>query len=133
MTRFQTQGPRIDYTPVESEKPFKQIVGLYNMWQSLGPETREWIANLFRHKGKIKSDELDPALDTSLAYQEVPDFESEGARRAATEELVGAPIDWETVNALQLGGKTRKPRYPEVGADTSGPFGMTEEFAWLSK
>lgn len=130
MTRFLTQGPRIDYTPVGSEKPFKQIVGLYNMWQSLGPETREWIANLFRRKGRVESDELDPALDTSLVYQEVPEFGSTTAERAMTEELVGAPVDWDTVTASTSSGKTRKPRYPEVAAI---PSGVTEESAWLLK
>lgn len=133
MTRFQTQGPRVAYAPVESEKPFKQIVGLYNMWQALGPETREWIANLFRRKGRVTSDALDPALDTSLVYQKLPDFNSTAAKQATTEELVGMPVDWGLVDTLQLGSRTHKPRYPEVGADTSGPFGMTEEFAWLSK
>lgn len=40
MTRFQARGPRIQYTPIETEKPFKQLVGLYGMWNSLGPETK---------------------------------------------------------------------------------------------
>lgn len=40
MTRFQTQGPRIEYHPVESQKPIQQIIGLYDMWNSLGPETK---------------------------------------------------------------------------------------------
>lgn len=49
-TRFQTQGPRVGYTPVERDRPFKQIVGLYNMWQSLAPETRDRIAGWFSRK-----------------------------------------------------------------------------------
>lgn len=47
MTRFQTQGPRIEYHPVESQKPVQQIIGLYNMWQSISPETKARIKNLF--------------------------------------------------------------------------------------
>jgi hypothetical protein len=39
MTRFSASGPRISYTPIEGPKPFKQIVGLYDMWQALAPET----------------------------------------------------------------------------------------------
>ena len=45
MTRFQAQGPRIEYHPVESQKPVQQIIGLYNMWQSISPETKARIKN----------------------------------------------------------------------------------------
>lgn len=45
MTRFQTQGPRIAYHPAESQKPVQQIIGLYNMWQSISPETKARIKN----------------------------------------------------------------------------------------
>lgn len=45
MTRFQTQGPRIEYHPVERQKPVQQIIGLYNMWQSISPETKARIKN----------------------------------------------------------------------------------------
>jgi hypothetical protein len=38
------------------QTPFKQMVGLYNMWQSLSPDTRDWIAGLF---GGGKDDILD--------------------------------------------------------------------------
>lgn len=45
MTRFQPQGSRIAYNMSETsdrdrETPFKQIIGLYGMWNSLGPETK---------------------------------------------------------------------------------------------
>lgn len=45
MTRFQPQGSRIAYNMSETadrnrETPFKQLVGLYGMWNSLGPETK---------------------------------------------------------------------------------------------
>lgn len=45
MTRFQPQGSRITYNMSETsdsdrETPFKQIIGLYGMWNSLGPETK---------------------------------------------------------------------------------------------
>ena len=48
MARFSAQGPRVTYVPVQSEKPFKQLVGLYGMWQALSPDTRKWIADLFK-------------------------------------------------------------------------------------
>lgn len=47
MTRFQTQGPRIAYQPAEGQKPVQQIIGLYNMWQSISPATKARIKNLF--------------------------------------------------------------------------------------
>ena len=45
MTRFRPQGSRIAYNMSETsdrnrETPFKQLVGLYGMWNSLGPETK---------------------------------------------------------------------------------------------
>ena len=84
MTRFSASGPRISYTPIEGPKPFKQIVGLYNMWQSLSPDTRNWIASLFSGKDKpaetvseIENPELqmagyDPNLDMSMTREDQP-------------------------------------------------------------
>ena len=45
MTRFQPQGSRVVYNMSETsdssrETPFKQLIGLYGMWNSLGPETK---------------------------------------------------------------------------------------------
>ena len=45
MTRFQPRGSRVDYYMGETsdrnrETPFKQLIGLYGMWNSLGPETK---------------------------------------------------------------------------------------------
>jgi hypothetical protein len=53
MTRFNATGPRVNYTPQEGPKAGDQLIGLYNMWQSISPETRHWIAGLF------KSDDTD--------------------------------------------------------------------------
>lgn len=53
MVRFQTQGPGVSLqnpnwdAEYKRQTPFKQIVGLYNMWQSLSPDTRNAIAKLF--------------------------------------------------------------------------------------
>lgn len=53
MVRFGTQGPgmALQMPNWEAEykraTPFKQVVGLYNMWQSLSPDTRNAIAKLF--------------------------------------------------------------------------------------
>lgn len=87
MARFQASGPRINYTPGEGPKPFKQIVGLYNMWQSLSPETRAWIASLFSGKdtpaeevAAIENPELtmagyDPSLDMRMAREGAESYE----------------------------------------------------------
>ena len=87
MARFEASGPRISYAPGESPKPFKQIVGLYNMWQSLAPETRAWIASLFSGKDEpaeevetIENPELamagfDKNLDTSMAREGAESYE----------------------------------------------------------
>lgn len=50
--RFQPNAPRISYKPVEPNKPIRQLIGLYNQWQALAPETRAWLANLFRTTGE---------------------------------------------------------------------------------
>lgn len=53
MVRFGTQGPGMALqmpnwdTEYKRATPFKQIIGLYNMWQSLSPDTRNAIAKLF--------------------------------------------------------------------------------------
>lgn len=70
-TRFQASGPRIRYVAKEPLKPFKQMVGLYNMWQALSPETREWLAGLFKSdKDKMMDEpadmERDPILDAEM-------------------------------------------------------------------
>lgn len=87
MTRFNATGPRISYTPTEGPKPFKQIVGLYNIWQSLAPETRAWIASLFADKDTpaeevetVENPEVimsgwDPSLDTSMAREPAESYE----------------------------------------------------------
>lgn len=137
MTRFQASGPRVRYTPVESEKPFKQIVGLYNMWQSLSPETREWIGNLFRRKGKVTSQE--PALDPSLMDLrggEVPELGSEEAVSGTNEMLTSGyespykkpmRLDWNGIlveakpideipstEEIMATGRMEKPRYRAI-------------------
>lgn len=115
MTRFQASGPRIGYRPQQGTKPFEQMVGLYNMWQALPPHTRDWVASLFKTKGEmgIAGDELDPNLDTALTHTGIPDWNSENARKAQAEAVVGAPIDWDSV-AVEI--PSVKEHYPAVGA-----------------
>lgn len=70
MTRFNPSGPRIGYTPIQPLKPFKQMVGLYNMWQALSPETRDWIANLFKSdKDKLMDEPTDTERDPIMDYE----------------------------------------------------------------
>ena len=67
MVRFQAQQPelRLIQQPVDAddkrETPFKQLVGLYGMWASLAPETRNAIANFFGGEDEA----LDTAVDTN--------------------------------------------------------------------
>lgn len=87
MIRFSASGPRINYTPTEGPKPAKQIIGLYNMWQSLAPETRKWIADLLKGKDKpaeevqtIENPELqmagyDPNFDMSMTREGAESYE----------------------------------------------------------
>lgn len=136
MTRFQASGPRIDYTPVQSEKPFKQIVGLYDMWQSLSPETREWIGNWFRRRGKVSAEEpsIDPAL-LDMRNATPPEFASDEAALGATEMLTKGyrspyrkpmRMNWDGI-VIEADETPELPSIEEiVAAGQSGPTYRTE-------
>lgn len=112
MTRFNATGPRISYAPIEGPKPFKQIVGLYDMWQALAPETRAWIASLFADKDRpaeevqtIENPELtmtgyDPNLDMSMAREEPVGWDQD-LLDYGQNMIVGLPVE--------LGSKTYVP------------------------
>lgn len=125
MTRFQATGPRVTYKPVERDRPFKQIVGLYNMWQSLSPETRKWIADLFTRKksGEPTADQtetasenmqlmnagLDPELfnvanDDNIVAIENPDDLALQNREAAESWLDRIELEDALVNAAKTAG-----------------------------
>lgn len=125
MTRFQATGPRVTYTPVERDRPFKQIVGLYNMWQSLPPETRKWIADLFTSKKSGEPTEaqtetasetmqlmnagLDPNLfnvanDDNIVTIENPDDLALQNRDAASSWLDRIKLEDALVNAAKTAG-----------------------------
>lgn len=130
--RFQTQGPRIDYDVVQQQKPGQQLMGLYNTWQSLAPSTRDWLASFFRSKGEtdIKGDELDTNLDTSLTRTDIPDWNSENARKAQVETLVGAPVDWDSIGVEIPDYDYRYPDagvIPGPGSDTSTEPAKTKQ------
>lgn len=117
MTRFQASGPRITYKPKQGTKPFEQMVGLYGMWMALPPEARKKIASLFSSDNGemgIADDELDPNLDTSLVYQEIPEFGSENGRKAQIEEIVGGPVDW---NAVSVEIPDKESKLPDWAQD----------------
>lgn len=68
MTRFQPNGARIALRTEPSEKPFNQMVGLYNMWQSLSPSTRKAIADWFSRtfgsqEAPVTEDQMENAAD----------------------------------------------------------------------
>lgn len=104
MTRFQASGPRIEYTAKEPLKPFKQVVGLYNQWQSLSPETRNWIASLFGGgKDEILDTEVSTERDPVMDYTTEPSgdvMESwEGLTPVSVQVGAQNPynIDWDKV------------------------------------
>lgn len=125
MTRFQATGPRVTYKPVERDRPFKQIVGLYNMWQSLSPETRKWIADLFTRKKSGEPTEaqtetasenmqlmnagFDPNLfnaanDDNVVTVESPDDLTLQNREAAESWLDRIELEDALVNAAKMAG-----------------------------
>lgn len=78
MTRFQPNGARIALRTEPSEKPFNQMVGLYNMWQSLSPSTRKAIADWFSR---------------TFGSQETPVTEDQTENAADVMELMNAGYD----------------------------------------
>jgi hypothetical protein len=154
MTRFSASGPRISYTPTEGPKPVKQIIGLYNMWQSLSPDTRNWIASLFSGKDKsaetvdeIQNPEVqmagyDPNLDMSMTREEPAGWDQDLIDYGSN-MVVGLPVEVgnkilvpETWDApiisredAQAEGKaeSKKRRFagmPELGETTYQAWGM---------
>lgn len=154
MTRFSASGPRINYTPIEGPKPIKQIIGLYNMWQSLSPDTRNWIASLFSGKDKptetvdeIQNPEVqmagyDPNLDMSMTREEPVGWDQDLIDYGSN-MVVGLPVEVgnkilvpETWDApiisredAQAEGKaeSKKRRFagmPELGETTYQAWGM---------
>lgn len=154
MTRFSASGPRISYTPTEGPKPFKQIVGLYNTWQSLSPETRKWFADLFKGKDEpaetveeIKNPELimagyDPSLETPMADEEPVGWD-QGLLDYGSNMIVGLPVEvgnkvlvpeaWDAPiisrEDAQAAGKaeSKKRKFagmPELGETTYQAWGM---------
>lgn len=154
MTRFSASGPRISYTPTEGSKPVKQIIGLYNMWQSLSPDTRNWIASLFSGKDKpaeevqtIENPELqmagyDPNLDMSMTREEPVDWDQDLIDYGGN-MIVGLPVEVgnkilvpETWDApiisredAQAAGKSESKKrkftgMPELGESTYQAWGM---------
>lgn len=132
MIRFSASGPRISYTPIEGPKPFKQIVGLYDMWQALAPETRAWIASLFADKDKpaeevqtIENPEVimsgwDPGLDTSMAREEPAGWD-QGLLDYGQNMIVGLPVE--------IGSKTYVPEQwnnPIISREEAQAAGQAE-------
>ena len=97
MTRFQASGPRVGYKAKEPLKPFKQIVGLYDMWQSLSPDTRNWIASLFGG-GK------DEVLDTQVTTERDPilDYEVTTGPSTYGRDYENAMESWEGLTPVSV-------------------------------
>ena len=76
MVRFQASGPQPSYTPVEGPKAGDQLIGLYNVWQSISPETRDWLAGLFKSD---TSEEKNPELATEQDIMNNEMFQAEQA------------------------------------------------------
>lgn len=106
MTQFQATGPRVDYTPQEGPKAGDQLIGLYNMWQSISPETRNWIAGLFKSNGEespvtTEQDNLnremfqaEQAANASLQRGLDKDFNGQDAFEAAIDAAMHASDDY---------------------------------------
>ena len=123
MVRFQTQQPglRLTTQPIDPddrrETPFKQLAGLYGMWAALSPDTRNWLANLFKSEDEKM---LDVPLDTERdAILDTPTYEGGMNEYISDEE--GAIRDAEVQRQRWL----LDPASVEVG--TFDPWGVAEQ------
>ena len=91
MTRFSPNGVRIGYAPQQQQKPGQQLMGMYGLWRSLSPETRDWLTS------KLFSDELDYSNpdatyeQTETANEQI-DMMSNGIDTALMEHMQSNPI-----------------------------------------
>lgn len=91
MTRFSPNGVRIGYEPQQQQKPGQQLMGMYGLWRSLSPETRDWLTS------KLFSDELDYSNpdateeQTETANEQI-DMMSNGIDTALMEHMQSNPI-----------------------------------------
>lgn len=91
MTRFSPNGVRIGYAPQQQQKPGQQLMGMYGLWRSLSPETRDWLTS------KLFSDELDYSNpdatneQTETANKQI-DMMSNGIDTALMEHMQSNPI-----------------------------------------
>ena len=95
MTRFNAQ-PRIYYQPEPYQAPGQQLMGLYDMWQALSPDTRDKIAGWFSRKGKVETG-VNPAFDTALVYGGNPELEDPELEEAAQRAMVGSSEDYDRI------------------------------------
>lgn len=139
MTRFNTNARlRLAYEP--TQKPFEQLVGLYNMWQSISPRTREWLASLFRRKRNDGHRDVSVAMTQSPRAAEafldgwdysIGDLQGrlDEARRIADEDESGTstysvktnPVDGSTYRQLNpvefvrgMGSRDAEPRWDDI-------------------
>lgn len=91
MVRFGTQGPGTALqmpnwdAEYKRQTPFKQGIGLYNMWQALSPDTRKWIAGLFGGGDDEVLDakvitERDPIIDAQVSDEGEPVYGKEATK-----------------------------------------------------
>ena len=91
MTRFSPNGVRIGYAPQQQQKPGQQLMGMYGLWRSLSPETRDWLTS------KLFTDELDYSNpdateeQTKTANEQI-DMMSNGIDTALMEHMQSNPI-----------------------------------------
>lgn len=123
MVRFQTQQPglRLTTQPIDPddrrETPFKQLAGLYGMWAALSPDTRQWLANLFKsEEAKMLEAPLDTERDVIL---DTPT--SEGGMNEYISDEEAAARDAEAQQQRWL----LDPASVEVG--TFDPWGVAEQ------
>lgn len=110
MTRFQATGPRIRYVPPKAdpgrETPVKQLIGLYNTWQSLPPSFRDKFADVFSDDADVETG-YDSNIDTSAVRLNAGDTAAEAFGSPDLADVVSGAMAGSTEGIDKVGDKAR--------------------------
>lgn len=145
MTRFQPQGSRVAYYMGETsdrnrETPFKQLIGLYGMWNSLGPETKLRIKKALGVDLNAEDEWELQQLDKQR--KQLEDYMANGgqARRyakafdtaAAEQKAVQDPVREQLAAAQQIALSTPYQWTGEASGEYDAGSSPVTEFSWHS-
>lgn len=145
MTRFQPQGSRVAYYMGETsdrnrETPFKQLIGLYGMWNSLGPETKLRIKKALGVDLNAEDEWALRRLDKQRA--QLQDYMDNGGRAkkfkktadtmATEQQAIQDPVREQLAAAQQIALSTPYQWTGEASSEYDAGSSPVAEFSWYN-